>query len=141
MRNIVATRPTIRRASQQRYFDYMRAHNRYSIPVVRRRRSGGLDGGAPALRRQPLPAHRERSFNSALRSAVTNLRRTNLPVGITVAHGNHAWVLTGFTATADPGEDQPVHRHERPRGRAAVGPPEPRYGYDMRPDRRSPRAS
>ena len=45
---------------------------------------------------------RAASFDSALRSAVTNLRKTNLPVAITVSHGNHAWVLTGFTATADP---------------------------------------
>ena len=33
---------------------------------------------------------------------MTSLRKTRLPVGITVSHGNHAWVLTGFTATADP---------------------------------------
>ena len=43
-----------------------------------------------------------RSFDAALDSAVTNLRRTNLPVAITVDHGNHAWIITGFTATADP---------------------------------------
>jgi hypothetical protein len=43
-----------------------------------------------------------RSFDSALRSAVTRLRLTNLPVALTVSHGNHGWILTGFRATADP---------------------------------------
>jgi hypothetical protein len=33
---------------------------------------------------------------------VTRLRQTNLPVALTVSHGNHGWILTGFRATADP---------------------------------------
>ena len=112
-------------SSQQRYFDYMRAHNRYAIPV-----SDGTDpaGWAAGLRRYVDSRYqltRSGSFDSALRSAVTNLRRTNLPVAITVSHGNHGWVLTGFTATADPAVDHPVQRHERARRRAAVGSPEP----------------
>ena len=119
------TRPTTRGRRQQRYFDYMRAHNRYAIPV-----SDGVDpaGWAAGLRRYVDSRYqltRSGSFDSALRSAVTNLRRTNLPVAITVSHGNHAWVLTGFTATADPAVDHPVQRHERARRRAAVGSPEP----------------
>src|SRR4029078_12373601 len=40
--------------------------------------------------------------NNALRSAAKPLRLTNLPVALAVSHGNHGWVLTGFTATADP---------------------------------------
>ena len=43
-----------------------------------------------------------RTFDSALRSAVKRLRLTNLPVALTVSHGNHGWILTGFRATADP---------------------------------------
>jgi hypothetical protein len=74
------------------------------------------------------------SFDSALRSAVTNLRVTNLPVGITVSHGNHAWVLTGFTATADPAA---TSRFTVTSVRV-VGPlwglQSRTYGYDMRPD-------
>jgi hypothetical protein len=27
---------------------------------------------------------------------------TNLPVALTVSHGNHGWILTGFRASADP---------------------------------------
>ena len=33
---------------------------------------------------------------------MTRLRLTNLPVALTVSHGNHGWILTGFRATADP---------------------------------------
>jgi hypothetical protein len=71
---------------------------------------------------------------------VTNLRRTNLPVGITVSHGNHAWVLTGFTATADPA----ATTHFSVTSVRVVGPlwglQSTSYGYDMRPDTRLTRA-
>jgi len=102
MRNIADGRRDHTKASQQRYFDYMRRHNRYDIPV-----KDGVDpaGWTAGLRHYVDGRYRlvaSRSFDAALRSAVTNLRRTNLPVGITVAHGNHAWIITGFSATADP---------------------------------------
>src|SRR5207342_3972658 len=88
--------------SQQAYYTYMRNHNRYDIPA----RDGVDPGGWAAGLRHFVDARYRRvasdSFSSALRSAVTSLRKTGLPVGITVSHGNHAWVLTGFTATADP---------------------------------------
>ena len=121
-------------SSQQRYFDYMRAHDRYAIPV-----SDGTDpaGWAAGLRRfvdSRYQLTRNGSFDSALRSAVTNLRRTNLPVAITVSHGNHGWVLTGFTATADPAT---TSRFSVTSVRV-VGPlwglQSRSYGYDMRPD-------
>jgi hypothetical protein len=136
MRNIVLGRSDHSRASQQRYFAYMRRHDRYAIPV-----SDGTDpaGWSAGLRRWVDPRYRivaKRSFKGALRSAVTRLRKTNLPVAIAVAHGNHAWVLTGFTATADPA------RTERFKVRSVrvTGPLWGRqsraYGYDMRPNRR-----
>jgi hypothetical protein len=67
---------------------------------------------------------------------VTALRRTNLPVGITVAHGGHAWILTGFTATADPAATTNfIVTSVR-----VVGPlwglQSRTYGYDMRPDKK-----
>jgi hypothetical protein len=136
MRNIKAHTTDHSRASQQRYFDYMRARNRYAIPV-----SDGVDpaGWTAGLRRYVDSRYRlyqSGSFNTALRSAVTNLRKTNLPVGITVSHGNHAWVLTGFTATADPAR---TSRFTVTSVRV-VGPlwglQSRTYGYDMRPDRR-----
>lgn len=136
IRNIVDRQADHSRSGQQRYFDYMRAHNRYRIPV-----SDGVDpaGWTAGLRRFVDSRYRlyaNRSFDSALRSAVTNLRKTNLPVGLTVSHGNHAWVLTGFTATADPAT---TTRFTVTSVRV-VGPlwglQSRTYGYDMRPDRK-----
>lgn len=122
--------------NQRRYFGFMRARNRYDIPV-----RDGVDpaGWAAGLRHYVDARYRltaNRSFDAALRSAVTNLRRTGLPVGITVAHGNHAWVLTGFSATADPARTQAFTVTSV----RVVGPlwglQSRTYGYDMRPDRR-----
>jgi hypothetical protein len=136
MRNIVLRRQDHTRASQQRYYDYMRARNRYAIPAA-----DGVDpaGWTAGLRHYVDDRYRRvasDSFTAALRSAVTSLRKTNLPVGITVAHGNHAWVLTGFTATADPART-PNFTVTSVR---VVGPlwglQSRTYGYDMRPDRK-----
>jgi hypothetical protein len=136
MRNIVHHQADHRAYSQGRYFTYMRAHDRYAIPI-----SDGVDpaGWAAGLRQFVDPRYRlvtSTSFDSALRSAVTNLRKTNLPVAITVAHGDHAWILTGFTATADPA----VTTRFSVTSVRVVGPlwglQNRTYGYDMRPDTR-----
>ena len=136
MRNIVHHQTDHTRTNQRRYFEYMRAHDRYAIPV-----SDGTDpaGWTAGLRRfvdSRYRLYQSTSFNSALRSAVTNLRKTNLPVGILVAHGNHAWVMTGFTATADPAR---TTRFTVTSVRV-VGPlwglQSRTYGYDMRPDKK-----
>jgi hypothetical protein len=42
------------------------------------------------------------SRTAAIRAAARALRRTNRPVGLLVWRGAHAWVMTGFKATADP---------------------------------------
>jgi hypothetical protein len=44
----------------------------------------------------------ERTRERALATAARALRLTNRPVGILVWRGAHAWVMTGFEATADP---------------------------------------
>jgi hypothetical protein len=134
IRNIVRHDTDHATSSQRRYFAYMRAHNRYDIPV-----SDGVDpaGWTAGLRHYVDARYRlvaSRSFDAALRSAVTNLRLTHLPVGITVSHGNHAWVLTGFTATADPA----VTSRFTITSVRVTGPlwglQSRSYGYDMRPD-------
>jgi hypothetical protein len=136
IRNIVLHRDGHSRDAQQRYYRYMRDHNRYAIPA-----SDGVDpGGWAAGLRHFVDARYKRvasdSFSSALRSAVSSLRKTKLPVGITVSHGNHAWVLTGFTATADPAKT----RNFSVTSVRVVGPLWGRqsrsYGYDMRPNRK-----
>jgi hypothetical protein len=42
------------------------------------------------------------SRNGAIKLAARAIRRTNRPVGLLVWRGAHAWVMTGFKATADP---------------------------------------
>jgi cell division septation protein DedD len=134
IRNIVGHHTDHARLSQQHYFEYMRAHDRYRIPL-----KDGVDpaGWTAGLRhyvdaRYALVA--STSFDAALRSAVTNLRKTNLPVGITVSHGNHAWVLTGFTATADPAATADFAVTSVRVVGPLYGLQSRTYGYDMRPD-------
>jgi hypothetical protein len=133
MRNIVRHQRDHTTAGQRRYFDWMRRHNRYSLPL-----SAGVDpaGWTAGLRHFVDDRYRlvaSTTFAAALKSAVTNLRRTNLPVGITVANGGHAWILTGFTATADPLKTSKFTVTSV----RVVGPLfglQSRNGYDMPPD-------
>jgi len=102
VRNIVDRKTDHSIAGQRRYFDWMRTRNRYDLPL-----SAGVDaaGWTAGMRHFVDDRYRlvaSRTFDSALRSAVTRLRLTNLPVALTVSHGNHGWILTGFRATADP---------------------------------------
>ena len=101
-RNIAFGESDGARARQDRYYRYMRNHNRYDVPAKDGVDPGGWTAGLRRFVDERYRLVRSDSFGAALRSAVTNLRRTNLPVGLTVAHGTHAWLLTGFTATADP---------------------------------------
>jgi hypothetical protein len=120
-------------SGQGRYFEWMRDHNKYALPL-----SAGVDpqGWTAGLRHFVDDRYRlvaSRSFDSALVSAVTNLRRTNLPVAVAVAHGNHGWVLTGFTATADPLRTSSF----KVTSVRVVGPLfglQSKNGYDMRPN-------
>jgi hypothetical protein len=136
MRNIVLDRRDHSRVNQQRYFSYMRARDRYAIPLA-----DGVDpaGWSAGLRRWVDPRYRvvsKGSFRAALRSGVKSLRETDLPVAIAVAHGMHAWVVTGFTATADPAA---TDRFKVTSVRV-VGPlwglQNRSFGYDMRPNTR-----
>ena len=42
------------------------------------------------------------TMQSALHTAAVQLRETSKPVGLLVHFGRHAWLMTGFDATADP---------------------------------------
>jgi hypothetical protein len=41
-------------------------------------------------------------LGDALKIAATAMRQTGKPVGLLMWHGRHAWVMSGFRATADP---------------------------------------
>jgi hypothetical protein len=135
MRNIVDHQSDHSTSGQKRYFGWMRERNRYDLPV-----SAGVDpqGWTAGLRHFVDDRYRlvaSKSFDDALRSAVTNLRRTNLPVAVAVSHGNHGWVLTGFTATADPLRTSSF----KVTSVRVVGPLfglQSKNGYDMRPNTR-----
>jgi len=102
VRNIADHETDHTASGQRRYFDWMRGRNRYDLPL-----SAGVDpaGWTAGLRHFVDDRYRlvsSRTFDGALRSAVTRLRLTGLPVALTVSHGNHGWILTGFRASADP---------------------------------------
>jgi hypothetical protein len=133
MRNIVERDNDHSTTAQRRYFEWMRRHNRYDLPL-----SAGVDaaGWTAGLRHFVDDRYRlvaSKTFDGALRLAVRRMRLTNLPVAITVDAGNHAWILTGFSATADPAIDDSF----KVTSVRVVGPlyglQSRTYGYDMKP--------
>ena len=133
VRNIVERDNDHSTTAQRRYFEWMRRHNRYDLPL-----SAGVDaaGWTAGLRHFVDDRYRlvaSKTFDHALRLAVTRMRLTNLPVAITVDEGNHAWILTGFSATADPATDDTF----KVTSVRVVGPlyglQSRTYGYDMKP--------
>jgi hypothetical protein len=140
IRNIVDHRQDHARDSQQRYYTYMRNHNRYDLPA-----KDGVDpaGWAAGLRHYVDSRYHvvaSGTFKAALRSAVRNLRLTQRPVGLLVAHGGHAWVLTGFTATADPAVTNEFSVTTVRVTGPLWGLQSRSYGYDMRPNKQLTRS-
>jgi hypothetical protein len=135
VRNIVDDQEDHSTSGQRRYFNWMRERNRYTLPL-----SAGVDpqGWTAGLRHFVDDRYRlvaSTTFDNALRSAVKRLRLTSLPVALAVSHGNHGWILTGFTATADPSTTLSFEVTSV----RVVGPLyglQSRNGYDMPPDTR-----
>ena len=136
MRNIVFHEERHGRAAQDRYFAYMRDHMRYRIPLRDGVDPAGWTAGLRHFVDDRYRLVRSSTFGSLLRSAVRSLRRTNLPVALFVDHGNHGWVLHGFTATADPA----VTRDFTVTSVRVSGPlwglQNATYGYDMHPNKK-----
>jgi hypothetical protein len=133
VRNIVERDNDHSTSAQRRYFGWMRQHNRYELPL-----SAGVDaaGWAAGLRHYVDGRYRlvvSKTFDGALRSAVQRMRATGLPVALTVSRGNHGWIMTGFSATADPARTSSF----KITSVRVVGPlwglQSRSYGYDMRP--------
>jgi hypothetical protein len=136
IRNMVENKRDHTAKNQRRYFRWMRRHNRYDLPV-----SAGVDpqGWAAGLRhyvdsRYKLVA--SGSFDRALRLAVLRMRKTNLPVALTVARGNHGWVLHGFAATADPLKTDDYRITSVRVTGPLYGLQSRSYGYDMKPNKK-----
>jgi hypothetical protein len=64
--------------------------------------SGGWARGLVALGAGGYAQRALDDYDTALRAAAYALRTTGRPVGLIVWRGVHAWVMSGFTATADP---------------------------------------
>lgn len=74
-------------------------------------------------------------FQRAIHAAAQRIRLTGHPVGLLVETGNHAWVMSGFKATADPA----LTNNFTVTAVYVEGPLFPKqqaYGYDMAPDSR-----
>lgn len=86
---------------QRIYWRFGSEHNRYVAP------NNGVDpdGWIAALENFGAGSYAinlATDFQSGLRSLASAIRTTGRPVGLFVDHGGHAWVMTGFAATADP---------------------------------------
>jgi hypothetical protein len=133
IRNMVEGTSDHSSSAQTTYFDWMRTKNKYDLPL-----SAGVDpAGWTAGMRHFVDDRYELvsspSYNGTLRTAVERMRLTNLPVALAVAHGNHGWVLNGFTATADPA----VTTDFEITSVSVTGPLwglQSKNGYDMKPN-------
>jgi hypothetical protein len=73
------------------------------------------------------------TLDDAIRHAAQRLQVTGKPVGLLVVKGHHAWVMTGFSATADPATTNDFAVTQV----MVAGPLYPmqqKHGYDMAPD-------
>ena len=102
MLNLVGGRPETSERRQFEYLQYAQDNSRY--PVFDK----GADpaGWAKALIRygggSGWGVSVSSSMTDALELAATQMADTGKPVGLLVKQGTHAWVMTGFEATADP---------------------------------------
>ncbi len=81
----------------------------------------------------PYRLVKARSLGDALAAAALRIRMTGRPVGLVVMAGEHAWVMTGMTATSDPATGPDF----RVTGAFVSGPLYPHMnaeGYDPAPD-------
>jgi hypothetical protein len=104
MVNIVREGADTSRAAQRLA---QRTAQQRSNPVYVKRSGGGASamGWAYALGRLGGGPYRVRTFPSrmeALRAVTVAIRATGRPAGLLVWGGAHAWVVSGFRATADP---------------------------------------
>jgi hypothetical protein len=137
MKNVVLGQSDRSYANQETYMRSARSLDRYTA-------GDGAKGSDPAGWAAALRVHgagtgyhvvEKSGFRAALRAAARALRRTGKPVGLLVGHGSHAWVMTGFTATADPA----MTGDFEVTGVYILGPLHPRtphHGFDPAPNTR-----
>jgi hypothetical protein len=103
-----------------------------SRPGGRQRQGASVRGWAAGLNILGAGPYRlvgTKTLGEAMRTAAEAITATGRPVGLLVWRGRHAWVMSGFTATANPGSSDDfrvtraiVHDPLYPHGNAIWGP-------------------
>lgn len=107
MWNLLAGTSNTKYGRQKALYHAIRAHNRYRYRTL----GNDVQGWAWALRNYTGFAYTARSYASkdrAIAEIAGALDRTNHPVGITVHHGRHAWVVLGYRSQPDPANPDTV---------------------------------
>ena len=133
IRNIARGESDHSAARQGDFFDYMHARDRYVMAPKEGVDPKGFVAGLREFVDARYALVASTTYENAVRSAVRRLRATRLPVALFVDRGRHAWVLVGFTATADPS----VAANFRVTSVRIVGPlygRQTRNGYDPEPN-------
>jgi hypothetical protein len=104
MINVVAPRDD-RSAATQRRLQVLARSLSGPRPVGLERQGASVRGWTAGLNHLGYGPYRlvgEASLEAAMRTAARAIRMTGRPVGLLVWRGRHAWVMSGFRATADP---------------------------------------
>ena len=102
LRNISLHQADHSAADQERYFDYSHAHDSYVMPADEGVDLVGLRAGLRHFVSSAYTLAASATYDVAVRSAVIRLRLSRRPAVLVVDAGRHVWLMTGFTATADP---------------------------------------
>jgi hypothetical protein len=99
MRNLTDAKVTRSRSTQQDYWELARdlSHSPFGGANPRGWTAALNDLGYGPYTLVSVPKYRQ-----ALRVAASAMRETGRPVGLVMWRGRHAWVMSGFTADADP---------------------------------------
>lgn len=106
MLNMIEAEDDRTAAEQLRLQDIARYYSG-SRPDGRLRQGASVRGWSAGLNLEGAGPYRlvgTTTMEEAMRIAATAIRDTGKPVGLLVWRGRHAWVMGGFTATADPAE-------------------------------------
>jgi hypothetical protein len=99
MRNLTDAKVTRSRATQQNYWELARDLSSSPFGGANPR---GWTAGLNDLGYGPYKLVSIRKYDEALRVAASAMLETGRPVGLVMWRGRHAWVMSGFTADADP---------------------------------------
>jgi hypothetical protein len=95
----------------------------------------GWQGALDKFSGTPYEVETVGSLQGEINLAALRIRLTNRPVGLAVHNTTHAWVMTGFEATADPAFD-PTFTVTAIYVSGPLYPKKQLHGYDMAPDTR-----